>query len=377
MASQLQRALQKPRSSFSTPAPMDEDDDSAAVSVASEAPQELPSEDEEMDELASEMDEDPIERIPGESLLPAKKLEDIIKSHNVLGTLALSREALYVLSIATEEFIQRLAQGGHRQASVERRPLVTYRDMAATTQQYQEFLFLRETVPFPVSAKEAMELREEKQKEMIANDPALIESTNSLNFNGSTPASYSTKPKTTKSKANGKEKAAKQGNASSGRSKSANVNTTAQARWDYSQPAAPATSAGVTTNGHAAEGWSRWAPPNGAQPMFPTDPRLNGLLANANAHVALNGLPSSSALAAGSALIGSPYQRTATLWSTPTALSGAAVPVLTAPTVAKPAAHTASPVPATAPANGAAEDPDSAPKRSRACARAGIADCLT
>ena len=115
---------------------------------------------------------DPIDgqRVPGQSLLPAVRLENIITAEGTLlqvlvnwfllkvciliiilagvtGSLALSKEGLFMLSIATvrlslwipgrcgpltsikEEFIKRMAEAGHLKATSERRTTVTYPDM--------------------------------------------------------------------------------------------------------------------------------------------------------------------------------------------------------------------------------------------------------
>lgn len=132
--------------------------------------------DAETDANASKKKSPSGERIPGSSLLPAMRLENIIQAEGVTGNLALSREGLFVLSIATEEFIQRLVQAGHLQASSQRRNMVSYSDMAVTTQQYQEFMFLRDTVPPPVSLKDALLLREAKERELLEEDPAMATS---------------------------------------------------------------------------------------------------------------------------------------------------------------------------------------------------------
>ncbi|KAF7288565.1 CBFD-NFYB-HMF domain-containing protein [Mycena chlorophos] len=328
------------------------DVDSAAQSVASEPPMDM-SDDDETDQLAfDDMDEDPLERIPGEPLLPSDRLENIIKAHGVLGSLALSKEGLFMLSVAAEEFIHRLVQGGHRQANAERRTTINYRDMASTTQQYQEFMFLRETIPLPVSAKEAMELREAKEREMIANDPALLDSTNQLALNGSAQATF-VKFKSTKAKTNGKEPKAngkepkvngKEPKAN-GKEKAAKANAAASSSGTQSRTAdRPSTS--TSAPGSRSEGWTRWA---GTTTNFPTDPRLNGLLANANAHT-LQAALAAQAIRNGetlpvSSLLSNPYQRTTSLWSnssTPSIQQGAATPdperaPLVASTSAKPA----------------------------------------
>ncbi|KAJ7603942.1 hypothetical protein FB45DRAFT_958442 [Roridomyces roridus] len=224
------------------------DSDSLAPSVAS--PPVLDA-DEEEDELISDV-EDAVEREPGESLLPAHRLEGIIQAEGVMGTLALSKEGLFLLSIATEEFIKRLVQGGQRQAGVERRTMVTYRDMAATTEQYQEFMFLKETIPYPVSLSEALQLREAKEKEIL--EDALVAPT-------STVATTSTSKSKGKSRANGKEK---QSRASSGSRTQSRAHS--QVRWEHQEVPPPPPSNGHVSappnpRGGPEAGWTRW--PNG------------------------------------------------------------------------------------------------------------------
>ncbi|KAJ7288345.1 hypothetical protein C8J57DRAFT_1279912 [Mycena rebaudengoi] len=244
---------------------------------------------EEEDELNSDADEvftDPVERVPGESLLPSLRLESIIQADGVMGSLALSKEGLYILSIATVGW----GQGGHRQASAERRDCVTYRDMAATTQQYQEFMFLQETIPSPVSLSEALQLRELKEKEMLEDDPALTAPTT---HSSTTPSA--SKPKVKNRVPNGKDKHPRR--ASNGRTESS---VPSQIRWDYDDIPAinghghPATQA---IRGGRESGWTRW--PNGQNFMnaLPATPQHNGIISVAQppSIPPLNGHASTSA----------------------------------------------------------------------------------
>jgi hypothetical protein len=238
-----------------------------------------------------------------------------------MGSLALSKEGLFILSVATvcfllfplrqpcstrviqqEEFIKRLAQGGHRQASAERRTSVNYRDMgasppsspqpfltflAATTQQYQEFMFLqgwrlcsneissysslKETMPSPVSLSEALQLRELHEKEMLEDDPALAAPTTYSSTAGYTPST--SKPKAKSRAANGKDKQNRHGSSSRAHS---------QVRWDYEDTPASnghshaAATASTSTRGGRESGWTRW--PNGQNfiAVDPAGPQHNG-----------------------------------------------------------------------------------------------------
>ncbi|KAJ6559201.1 hypothetical protein DFH09DRAFT_1162209 [Mycena vulgaris] len=262
------------------------DSDSVAPSVVSDHPgpqpevlQDLeqdPGEEEEWDELSSDINEDAVERVPGESLLPSLRLESIIQADGVMGTLALSKEGLFILSVATEEFIKRLVQGGHRQATAERRTSINYRDMAATTQQYQEFMFLQETIPSPVSLSEALKLRELKEKEILEDDPALTAPTTYSSTVGYNP-STSSKPKIKNRVPNGKDKQYRGGSSSRSESRAHS-----QVRWDYDD--VPASNGHqhqpTSTRGGRESGWTRW--PNG-QHFIAVDPLLaasqhNGLI---------------------------------------------------------------------------------------------------
>uniref|UniRef100_A0A8H7XQ41 Transcription factor CBF/NF-Y/archaeal histone domain-containing protein n=1 Tax=Psilocybe cubensis TaxID=181762 RepID=A0A8H7XQ41_PSICU len=115
----------------------------------------------------------PGERVPGHTLLPAQKLENMIQAEGVTGNMTLSKEGLFVLSIATEEFIKRLVQAGHREAIAHCRNQINYTDMAATTGQYQEFMCLSDTIPPPISLADALALREQKERDLIEDNPAL------------------------------------------------------------------------------------------------------------------------------------------------------------------------------------------------------------
>ncbi|KAG6886961.1 hypothetical protein C0992_001433 [Termitomyces sp. T32_za158] len=146
--------------------------------------------DDEVDQLISdsespETDPDPLNaaaaahRIPGHSLLPAVRLENIVSADGVTGNLSLSKEGLFILSVAAEEFIKKMAQAGHLRATNERRAAVDYSDMCAATQQYQEFMFLKETIPVPIPLSEAITLRAQREKEAQESDPTAPSSSSS------------------------------------------------------------------------------------------------------------------------------------------------------------------------------------------------------
>ncbi|KAI9512414.1 hypothetical protein F5148DRAFT_901277 [Russula earlei] len=111
------------------------------------------------------------ERVPGHTLLPATRLENILRADGESGPM--SKEAQFALSIATEEFIKRFTRAGHERASSEKRSIVSYRDMATVAAQNSPLKFLEDVVPLPMPLSVALESRALKEKERIDEDPAL------------------------------------------------------------------------------------------------------------------------------------------------------------------------------------------------------------
>ncbi|KAH8104554.1 hypothetical protein BXZ70DRAFT_594630 [Cristinia sonorae] len=163
-------------------------------------------EEEEVDQLDSDTDEEPqpisvgpvsspsktrpkipVERVPGKSTIPLGRIESLLEAEGTSGGFIvsflpypstgeenyMSKEAVFILAVATEEFIKRLMEAGHRTAQTSRRSMVTYKDVAFATKQYQEFMFLRDTIPQPISLAEALQRRAAKEKEILEEPPAL------------------------------------------------------------------------------------------------------------------------------------------------------------------------------------------------------------
>ncbi|KAI0269837.1 hypothetical protein BC834DRAFT_841596 [Gloeopeniophorella convolvens] len=129
------------------------------------------------------------QRVPGHTLLPASRLENILRADGESGPM--SKEAQFALSVATEEFIKQFIRAGHRSASAEKRNIVSYRDMASVASQSSSLKFLEgrpsrfssplrpnsrvrtDIIPVPLSLSLAFERRALKEKELIDEDPAL------------------------------------------------------------------------------------------------------------------------------------------------------------------------------------------------------------
>ncbi|OJT15277.1 hypothetical protein TRAPUB_8199 [Trametes pubescens] len=110
-------------------------------------------------------------RVPGHTLLPQDKLDNILQAEGA--GQHMSKEAVFMLSIATEEFVKKLAEAGYQKTITENRQHVQFRDMANITQEQSKFKFLEDTIPKPISIVQAMALRAAKERELLEDDPAI------------------------------------------------------------------------------------------------------------------------------------------------------------------------------------------------------------
>ncbi|THH27988.1 hypothetical protein EUX98_g6201 [Antrodiella citrinella] len=139
-------------------------------------------EEEEVDQLDSDSEEDvqPSASVAGPAA-PPTKTRPKITIERVPGRILplageesfMSKEAVFLLAVATEEFIKRLLEAGHRSAHGGRRSMINYRDVASSATQYQEFMFLEDTIPQPISLAEALQRRNAKEKEILEEPVAV------------------------------------------------------------------------------------------------------------------------------------------------------------------------------------------------------------
>ncbi|RDB17967.1 putative transcription factor C16C4.22 [Hypsizygus marmoreus] len=88
-------------------------------------------------------------REPGKSLLPFSRVQKIIKADKDIPIIA--KDATFLISLATEEFIKRLCEAGKRVAEREKRATVQHKDLATVVRKVDEFLFLEEIIPWMAS----------------------------------------------------------------------------------------------------------------------------------------------------------------------------------------------------------------------------------
>ncbi|KAF8517421.1 histone-fold-containing protein, partial [Hysterangium stoloniferum] len=80
------------------------------------------------------------DRPPGKSLLPTARVQRIMKADKELPSC--NKEAVFLISVATEEFIKRLGQAGQQQATKAKRSTVQRKDVVAAVRRTDELIFL-------------------------------------------------------------------------------------------------------------------------------------------------------------------------------------------------------------------------------------------
>lgn len=106
----------------------------------------------------------PAERTPGETQLPLSRVQKIMKTDSDL--LPVSKEALHMISVATEEFLKKLTKATHKQAHAQRRTMINYRDAATAVEQSDNMQFLQDTIPPAIPISEAFERRRAKEGDL-------------------------------------------------------------------------------------------------------------------------------------------------------------------------------------------------------------------
>ncbi|KXN88169.1 hypothetical protein AN958_07628 [Leucoagaricus sp. SymC.cos] len=113
------------------------------------------------------------ERRVGQTLLPAVRVENILQAEGLTGNINLSKEAVFLFSIATEEFIRNYSKLAHGRAQFYNRNMVRYDDLAKVTESRSNYRFLRDTIPVAVSLALAFAARSKREKDLFRDDPAM------------------------------------------------------------------------------------------------------------------------------------------------------------------------------------------------------------
>jgi len=101
-------------------------------------------------------------RESGKSLLPISRVQKIMKADKELPIVA--KEATFLISLATEEFIKRFSEASYHIAHREKRVTVQQRDIASVARRADEFLFLEEIMTSPDDAPDPPARRKAQTK---------------------------------------------------------------------------------------------------------------------------------------------------------------------------------------------------------------------
>ncbi|KZP01347.1 hypothetical protein CALVIDRAFT_133077 [Calocera viscosa TUFC12733] len=117
------------------------------------------------------------ERDMGKTLLPVARVQKILKADKEMSTCG--KDAVFLISVAAEEFIKRLAQAGHQQAQRDKRSTVQQRDLATAvrTTQHEELAFLEDIIPPAMTLSRALELASQfDPNDLFAEPPSTTQS---------------------------------------------------------------------------------------------------------------------------------------------------------------------------------------------------------
>ncbi|KAG8955876.1 hypothetical protein FRC04_006323 [Tulasnella sp. 424] len=109
------------------------------------------------------------DRVPGTTLLPLARVQKIIKADKEMATT--TKEAVFLIAVATEEFIKKLARAGQAQARREGRLTVQQKDLAIAVKQNEGLSFLEDIIPQSMPATTALEKREKKLQQQPQKAP--------------------------------------------------------------------------------------------------------------------------------------------------------------------------------------------------------------
>ncbi|KAF8516828.1 hypothetical protein BU17DRAFT_67274 [Hysterangium stoloniferum] len=104
-------------------------------------------------------------RKPGETYIDQQRVEKIIKAHGDM--LPPSKDAVFLISLAAEEFIKRLAHTGRDHAESDKRKGILQRDIASAANNLRHFSFLK---AIPISDALQKHAQKENERTLIATE---------------------------------------------------------------------------------------------------------------------------------------------------------------------------------------------------------------
>ncbi|PWY99770.1 histone-fold-containing protein [Testicularia cyperi] len=117
----------------------------------------------------------PQKRQAGASVLPMARVQRIIKADRDVDIC--SKEATFLISMATELFIKKLTDEAYTNARLDKRKVVQYKDLSRAVQHNEYLEFLKEAIPTPLSLSNALEARNEKLQQQQTEETMILEGT--------------------------------------------------------------------------------------------------------------------------------------------------------------------------------------------------------
>ncbi|KAG9035608.1 hypothetical protein FRB95_011014 [Tulasnella sp. JGI-2019a] len=133
-----------------------------------------------------------MERVIGTTTLPIARVQKIMRADKELTNAA--KEAVFLVTVATEGFLKRITGAGYKHTSQEGRLTIQIKDLAAAAKQNEDLHFIEDIIPYTIRASAALPKaldkkrdQAEKEKEKPPKDGA-----------GTITDAFSKVPKTTK-----------------------------------------------------------------------------------------------------------------------------------------------------------------------------------
>ncbi|KAJ1020694.1 hypothetical protein NDA16_004086 [Ustilago loliicola] len=111
----------------------------------------------------------------GTSVFPTARVSKIIKADRDVDIC--SKEATFLISIATEIFIKKLTDQAYTNARLDKRKHIFYKDLSRAVQQTESLEFLKDVIPTPIALSSALQARHGKMQQKQLEENMILEGT--------------------------------------------------------------------------------------------------------------------------------------------------------------------------------------------------------
>jgi len=222
-------------------------------------------------------------RKPGETYIDQQRVEKIIKAHGDM--LPPSKDAVFLISLAAEEFIKRLAHTGWQHAEIENRKGILQRDIASVANNLRNFSFLKETVPMAIPISVALQKHTQKENERTLIATELVPPSTAIGNGTSANSHKKRQPPLPKPLPPAKGKTRTSARQANGRGASSSASAPAPITSAPSRPKRASTQKGRESWGQAEEGEApEYEDEKLDYPAPPQEPTLVPMDVDANGH---------------------------------------------------------------------------------------------